>query len=61
MRNREILIEHRKIGGLVKVTAFDVKSMTEICIQGDAAAPKNMLDKNAISRLEYVLKKKGIV
>lgn len=49
------------VGSLVKVSAIDSQSLTEISIQGPAAAGKETLKYNAIKRLEYVLKKKGLI
>ncbi len=61
MNGREILIEFFPIGQFVKVSAIDSKTFTEISIQGPASAGKEMLKRNAIARLEYVLKKKGLI
>jgi hypothetical protein len=61
LRNREIIFELRPLGNLVKVTAIDVKTMTECSIQGPASAGQPMLKSNALKRLEYVLKKKGLI
>jgi hypothetical protein len=61
LNNREIIIEFFPIGTFVKVTAMDVKTLTEISIQGPATAPENMLKRNALKRLEFVMKKKGLV
>ncbi len=59
--NREILVELITVGAVVKATAFDVATMTEVCIQGPASLPPTALKNAAIKRLEYVLRKKGIV
>lgn len=61
LHNREIIFELRPIGGVVKVTAVDVKTMTECSIQGPASAGDEMLKRNALKRLEYVMKKKGLI
>jgi hypothetical protein len=58
---REIIIEFFPLGQFVKVSALDTKTLTEISIQGPASAGKEMLKRNAIKRLEYVLKKKGLI
>lgn len=60
-RNREVLFEIFPIGNLVRVTAMDVKTMTEISIQGPKSAPESTLKANALKRLEYVMKKKGLL
>lgn len=61
LRNREIIIEFHPVGNVVKVSAMDVKTMTEISIQGPATAGEVTLKLNALRRLEYVLKKKGLI
>lgn len=60
-RNREVLFEIFPIGNLVRVTAMDVKTMTEISIQGPKSAPETTLKMNALKRLEYVMRKKGLI
>jgi len=59
MAGREIIIEFFPVGQIVKVTAMDIQTMVEISIQGPASAGEAMLQRNAVKRLEYVLKKKG--
>jgi hypothetical protein len=59
--NREIIIEFFPVGQFVKVSALDTATLTEVSIQGPASAGKEMLKRNAIARLEYVLKKKGLI
>ncbi len=61
LQGREILLEFFPVGGLVKVTAMDVASLTEVSIQGPASAGQEMLKRNALARLGYVLKKKGLI
>lgn len=61
LRNREIIIEFHPVGNVVKVSAMDVKTMTEISIQGPATAGEVTLKLNALRRLEYVMKKKGLI
>ncbi len=58
---REIIVELHQIGQFTKATAIDVKTMTEASIQGPSNAGDAMLKRNAIKRLEYVLKKKGLI
>lgn len=61
LKNREIIIEFFNVGQIVKVSAMDTKTLTEISIQGPASAGESTLKRNALKRLEYVLKKKGII
>ena len=61
LKDREVLLEFVPMGTIVKVTAFDTQSMTEVSIQGPKTAGEEALKHNALRRLEYVLKKKGIL
>ncbi len=61
LKNREIIVEFFPVGSLVKVTAMDVATLTEISIQGPKTASEETLKLNALKRLEYVLKKKAII
>ena len=61
LQGREVIIEFHPVGNVMKVTAMDVNSLTEISIQGLLKTPKETLQKNAIMRLEYVMKKKGLI
>lgn len=61
LHGREIIIEFRSVGSVVKVSAMDTQSLTEISIQGPASAGEEILKRNAVKRLEYVLKKKGLI
>jgi hypothetical protein len=61
LSGREVYFEFFPLGQFVRVTAMDVKTLTEISIQGPVNAPEDVLKRNAIKRLEYVLKKKGLI
>ncbi|PCJ02780.1 MAG: hypothetical protein COB14_00765 [Alphaproteobacteria bacterium] len=61
LQGREIIIEFNPIGNVVKVSAMDTQSLTEISIQGPANGQESILKRNALKRLEYVLKKKGLI
>jgi len=61
LKGREVIIEFFSVGGLVKVTAMDTESLTEISIQGPGSSGEETLKRNALKRLEYVLRKKGII
>lgn len=58
---REVIFEFFPVGHLVKVTAMDTKTLTEIVIQGPANASEEVLKRNALKRLEYVLRKKNLI
>lgn len=59
--NRHIIVEFTPVGNIMRVMAMDVITLTEITIQGPVSTSKAVLERNAIKRLEYVLKKKGII
>ncbi len=61
LKGREVIIEFHPVGTIVKVSAMDTKTLTEISIQGPANSPEELLKRNALRRLEYVLKKKGLI
>lgn len=61
LAGREIIIEFHQIGDLVKVSAMDARTLTEVSIQGPASTPQKILENNAVKRLEYVLRKKGLI
>ena len=58
---REIIIEFIPLGAYVRVTAMDVESMTEVFIQGPKTAVPALLRANALKRLEYVMRKNGLL
>ncbi len=61
LAGREVIIEFIPVGHYVKVSAMDTKTLTEVVIQGPASASEEILTRNAMRRLEYVLKKKGLI
>ncbi len=61
LNGREVLLEMIPIGSYMRVTAVDVESMTEVSIQGPRSAMEGVLKNNALRRLEYVLRKNGII
>lgn len=60
-QGREVIIEYFPVGQYVKVSAMDVQTLTEVSIQGPVSAGEETLKRNALKRLEYVLKKKGLI
>lgn len=61
LTGREVIFELAPFGNVMKVTAMDTQSLTEVTIQGPLNAPQTILKNNALKRLEYVLKKKGLI
>ena len=61
LKNREIIFEFIPIGNVMKVVAVDTATMTEASIQCPINAGEAVFQKNALMRLEYVLKKNGSI
>lgn len=61
LAGREIIIEFRPVGNAVRVAAMDTQSLTEISIQGPLGTTEETLKRNALKRLEYVLRKKKLI
>ncbi len=55
----EIYFEIVPIGNNVKITAIDAMTGTEAVTFGPAGVPVEILKKNAMKKLEYVLNKKA--
>ncbi|MFA6280439.1 MAG: hypothetical protein WC612_06585 [Bdellovibrionales bacterium] len=55
----EVLFEYTQIGAIMKVTAVDAQTGTEVVIQGPASMPQSVLQRTALTKLRYVLDKKG--
>lgn len=58
-RNSGYIIEFIPQGRFVKVTAVDPATGTEAVIVGDVRESQQVLSKNAVNKLEYLLKKKN--
>jgi len=58
-RDDGYLIEFRRIGESVKVSAVDPATGIEVSIIGPASAGKAELSRNAINKLEYVLARRS--
>ncbi len=61
MQGREVIFEFRQVGHIMRVSAMDTATLTEISIQCPATAGEAAFKKNALMRLEYVLRKKGVI
>ena len=61
LKGREIYIEMNRIGQIVRVTAMDTASLTEAVTQGPASAGEKALKDAAIKKLEFVMRKKGLI
>lgn len=61
MRSREVIFEFMPVGNIMRVSAMDTASLTEIVVQCPVTAGEAAFKKNALMRLEYVLLKKGVI
>lgn len=61
LKNREIIFEFFKIGAYVKVSAMDAATLTEATMQGPANMPEAILRREALKKLEFVMRKKGLI
>ncbi len=55
--NQEILFEFTRIGNVVKVTAIDAESGTEVSFAAPASTPVSSLKLMGKQKLAYVLRK----
>ncbi|MFV3073580.1 DUF6898 family protein [Niveispirillum fermenti] len=55
----DVLIEFQPMGAIVRVSAIDPVTNTEVVIQGPANAGRLVLTRNALAKLNYVLRKAG--
>ena len=53
----EVLIELMQVGNAVKVTAVDPVTHTEVSIVGSASDSEDVLKRNAVRKLNYVLRR----
>jgi hypothetical protein len=56
---REVLFEFVRVGNAVKVTAVDAASGTEATIVGAAGTSEEVLKRNALGKLDYVMRRRG--
>lgn len=61
LQGREVIIEFQRFGNIVKVSAMDAQSLTEVVMQGPASTTQAILKENALKKLEYVLRKKNLL
>ncbi len=59
VEGREIIVEFRRVGPAVKVSAIDAATGTEVSIVGDPAAGEAVLKRLARRKLDYVLKRRA--
>lgn len=59
LQGREVIFEFQPIGNIMRVSAMDAATMVEVIIQCPVSAGEAVFKRNALQRLEYVLKKQG--
>ncbi|NKB21167.1 MAG: hypothetical protein GKS01_11775 [Alphaproteobacteria bacterium] len=55
----EVIIEILQVGNAVKVIAVDPKTGLEVSIVGSPTMSEEMLKRNAVNKLNYMLKKQS--
>lgn len=55
------LLEFQAIGNAVKVCAIDPRTGTEVSIVGPANQGQELLSRTAVRKLEYVMRKRGLL
>lgn len=61
LKGREVIFEFMPLGPYMKVTAMDTASLTEISISGPKGTTEAILKQNALKRLAFVMRKKGLI
>ena len=58
MTDNEVFIETKQIGAILRVTAIDAATGTEIVFQAPANTSREGLNRLAMNKLRYVMNKK---
>ena len=61
LAGREVIFEFHPVGHIMRVSVMDVATLTEVVIQCPVTAGEAAFKRNGILRLEYVLRKNGII
>lgn len=61
MRGREVIFEFRPVGNVMRVTAVDAMTATEVVVQCPLHSAEITMKNMGLQRLEYVLKKNGVL
>lgn len=56
---KEVLLEFRRVGAYVKVSAVDPESFTEVHIMGPPSAGRKALERVAVQKLRRALSRMG--
>ena len=58
--DKRIIIEFIQVGAYVKVSAIDPISSMEVSIVGDPSASQEILKRNVLKKLNFVLSKRSV-
>jgi hypothetical protein len=58
-KSGQAIIEYTQIGTIVRVTAVDTATGLEVSFQAPANTPRSSLERTAISKLQYVMRKRS--
>ena len=61
LQGREIILEYQPVGNIMRVSAMDTATMTEVSIQCPVNAGEYVFKKNVLAKMEYVLRKSGVI
>ncbi len=56
---REVIIEYRRVGNAVKVSATDPETLVEVSIVGPPGAGEAALRRAVLDKLAYVLRRRA--
>lgn len=59
LTEQDVLIETTTVGNIARVSAIDIRTNTEVVIQGPKNAGRAALTRAAMAKLNYVLNKAG--
>ncbi len=58
-RHSEVIIEFVHVGNAIKVSACDPATMREVSIIGSPAMPREVLQRQAVRKLAYVMERES--
>lgn len=61
LKNREVIFEFTPIGAIMRVAAVDVATGTEAIVQCPASMGEAAFKRAGLQKLEYVLRKNGLI
>jgi len=55
----DVIVEFTQMGALVRAAAFDPATLTEAVVVGPAGAGEAALERAALAKLAYILRRRG--